>query len=57
MQLKIIYKPCIHGNWFYHPKRSSGVACCPLAFYSSVNNGLYINILFEQSIILGWNLL
>jgi len=23
-----------------HSKRSSGVACCPLAFYSSVNNGL-----------------
>jgi len=29
-------------NWFCHPKRSSGAACCRLAFYSSVNNGLYI---------------
>jgi hypothetical protein len=33
---------CVHEDWFCHPKRSSGAACCPLAFYSSVNNGLYI---------------
>jgi len=27
---------------FCHPKRSSGAAYCTLAFYSSVNNGLYV---------------
>lgn len=33
------------------PKRLGGAACCSLAFYSSVNNGLYIyNILITKSL-------
>ena len=31
-----------YEDWFCHPKRFGSAACCPLAFYSSVNIGLYI---------------
>ena len=38
-----VHECCIHKDWFCNPKRPSGTACCPFTFYSSVNNGLYIN--------------